>query len=229
MRTASAMTGVAALQLKAIFLPDVALVDLDLPGVDGLDLVARLSEYGDCGIIAMSDHSSDEAIALSLESGADDHIAKPPRPRELVARVFALGRRITTNEFVKLSRVKLTAKSDGIELDTAGRLIKTGAGDHVSLTTAEYKALTMLLAASGKPVSRNRLSLAALRREWSSADRGVDQLIFGLRQKLASGSNERMIHSIRGVGYMLSVGHSKAPLDKVAVRNLLDMVQIQEQ
>jgi DNA-binding response OmpR family regulator len=210
-----AVTGMAGLELKSTVRPNIALVDLALPDIDSFELVRRLSDHGDCGIIAISSLTVEEKIVRSLEGGADDYLVKPPRPGELVARIWALYRRVKTREIATIDHLESTTQLGRIKFDHLARLIRVENGDYVPLTTAEYTALAMLLAAKGKPVSRDRLSLAALNRQWSSEDRGVDQLIFVLRQKLAVGNKERLIHSIRGVGYMISVSSLKSDMDKM--------------
>jgi DNA-binding response OmpR family regulator len=205
-----ACTGAEAVALKPTFSPDVVLVDLELPDVDGSALIRWLSAQNDCGIIVVSG-SADEAIRVrSLELGADDYVTKPPSLPELVARVRAVHRRLGERGILDANNAKAqseraTASVGEFTVDLHARQIRDPAGKLVNLTAAEFAVLAALVEARGAPVSRERLSEIALHRTGHSDDRGVDQLIFGLRQKLASPDDRRrFIQSVRNAGYLLS-------------------------
>lgn len=218
MQTAWARTGAEAVTLKASFKPDVVLVDLNLPDTDGIALVAWLAKRGECGVIVVSGLGEDSDRIVGLELGADDYIAKPPHLREMLARIRAVHRRITTRLAPAADIVVPKAVTVGpISIDISHRSVHTTQGERISLTGAEFTALETMLAANGMPVSRDTLCQAALHRPWRVEDRSVDQLIFNLRQKLpGQGERNRLIHSIRGAGYLLAAGHASTPAQAVA-------------
>ncbi len=206
MPTAWATTGTEGLKLRASFHPDIALVDLNLPDADGISLVTWLSQHGDCGIIVISGFGGEADRVVGLELGADDFVTKPPHLRELLARIRAVHRRVRLRAAPKPSPRDEQAVTIGqIQIDLVHRAVHTLAGERISLTAAEFTALETMLAANGKPVSRDQLCEAALHRPWRPDDRSVDQLIFNLRQKLpGSYAGTGLIHSIRGAGYLLA-------------------------
>jgi two-component system, OmpR family, response regulator len=205
MRTICATNGAEGLALMRSFAPDIALVDLKLPDTDGIGLVSLLAQQGDCGIIIVSGLTDEADIIVGLDLGADDYVCKPTSPRELLARIRAVHRRVKMRSAVKTGVAARPAIQVGkITIDLKGRSVQSTNGDPIKLSAAEFTALETLLAASGQAVSRDSLSEAALNHPWRAEDRSVDRLIFNLRQKLAAGDDRRLIHSIRGTGYMLT-------------------------
>jgi len=206
MRTALAPTVPLGMALCKSFLPDVVLLDLDLPGGDGVALIGRLAREGDCGIIAVSGRGEESERVAGLEQGADDYIVKPVRLREMLARIRAVHRRAQRRGPARPSQPIHIVGPWRVDLQR--RTVLDGADGAAALTGAEFAALQALLEAVGEPVSRERLSAAALRRPWRPEDRSIDQLIFGLRRKLADDDPaRRLIQSVRGAGYVL-VGES---------------------
>jgi DNA-binding response OmpR family regulator len=215
MRTAWAQTGARAIELKRSFMPDVVLVDLELPDTNGVDLIGWLAGLQDCGIIVVSGRSEEAERIVGLELGADDYIAKPPQLRELVARIRAVHRRSHLRTAAR-SEARPDPSSPPIHpvqigawrVDLQRRTVRDGDGKPMPITAAEFAALQELVLAGGQPVSREKLSEAALRRPWRPEDRSIDQLIFSLRRKLGdSEGGARMIQSVRGAGYILVVEH----------------------
>jgi DNA-binding response OmpR family regulator len=209
-RTHLAYTGAEAIALKSLADPDVVLVDLELPDVDGSTLIRWLKQQRDCGIIVVSG-ARDEAIrVLSLELGADDYVTKPPSLRELVARIRAVHRRVSERNVPAANSTRKAAERTnaavgGFAVDLHARQVRDASGRAVNITAAEFAVLAALIAAKGEPVPRDRLSEIALRRPGHSEDRGVDQLIFGLRQKLSlPGDRCRFIQSVRNTGYLIA-------------------------
>jgi DNA-binding response OmpR family regulator len=204
MSTAWAATGGRGMELKKSFAPDIVLVDLELPDISGVVLIGWLSQDRDCGIIIVSAHSAETELVVGLELGADDYIAKPVHLREMVARIRAVHRRVHMR--VPAPRPPRAVHRVGAcRVDLQRRSVHDAADRPVVLTGAEFAALQSLLAAAGAPVSRERLSEAALRRPWRPEDRSIDQLIFSLRRKLADGDRaQRLIQSVRGAGYVLA-------------------------
>jgi DNA-binding response OmpR family regulator len=212
MRTAWAQTGAKAIELKRSFMPDVVLVDLELPDTSGVALISWLSALHDCGIIVVSGRGEESERIVGLELGADDYIAKPPQLREMVARIRAVHRR---------SHARAAAASEAPpppplpqvypvqvgpwRVDLQRRIV-TDAGDKaLAITAAEFAALQELVLARGEPVTRERLCEVALRRPWRAEDRSIDQLIFSLRRKLGDRDEAgRIIRSVRATGYVLA-------------------------
>jgi two-component system catabolic regulation response regulator CreB len=191
-----AETGAEAWERKQEFRPDIALIDLGLPDVEGFDLVERFATPGDCGIILVTANDEESARVMALETGADDYMVKPAPARELVARIHALHRRLHRPQSDRMMR---------IYIDPSQRCLIGATGERTSLTEAEMSALDTLLDAGGVSVSREWLSRIALKRPLHADDRSVDQLVMKLRRKLASqGASERVILSARRQGYVIA-------------------------
>lgn len=211
MRTAWAQTGARAIELKRSFMPDVVLVDLELPDTSGVKLISWLAGQQDCGIIVVSGRSEEAERIVGLELGADDYIAKPPQLREMVARIRAVHRRSQPRGAVAAETISLAApgthpvRVGPWRLDLQRRAVSSTDGQPIPVTSAEFNAFQELALANGQPVSRERLSEQALRRPWRPEDRSIDQLIFSLRRKLGDGEGGiRLIQSVRGAGYVLA-------------------------
>ncbi len=197
-----ATSGAEAVDMKASFSPDLALVDLELPDVNGVDLIRWLVGQQDCGVIVVSGAGDETDRIVGLELGADDYVAKPPNMRELIARIRAVHRRTSSRS--KVVESDETVAIGETRLDLARRVVTGREGARISLTGAEYAALEALARVQGKVVTRDELSKAALRRAWQPEDRSVDQLVLSLRQKLGPDNNgQSPIESIRGSGYLL--------------------------
>ncbi len=205
MRSVWAATGHEALASIAGFDPAIVLVDLELPDTNGLPLIQWLVANTGCGIIVVSGHADEAERVTCLESGADDYITKPATPRELVARIRAVQRRIEGS--AKAGRP--VVPSPGLPLgplvvDLKRRQVRAADGSEIHLTGAEFAVLRALLEAAEQPVSRKVLSPLALRRPWQAEDRGIDQLVFELRRKLvAHGADRRVITTVRHCGYQI--------------------------
>ena len=204
MRTAWAANEADGMLLKRSFAPDVVLLDPGAPGTDGAGLLARIVRQGDCGVIAVSGAAGVVDRIVGLEMGADDFLAKPLHLQELLARIRAVDRRVRARAANAGPAAVPVMQVGHIQVDLDSRAVRSAGGERIALTAAEFAALESMLVALGKPVSRDRLSKAALRRPWRPDDRSVDQLIFTLRQKLSDDAEHRLIHSVRGAGYLLA-------------------------
>ncbi len=203
-----AKTGADAITLRTSFLPDVVLVDLQLPDTNGLVLIKWLVDQGNCGVIVVSGAGEMADRVVGLELGADDYIGKPPSMRELVARIRAVHRRVSQRFPAERHAVALSA--GGIRIDPDQRTVHGPTGERIALTSAEYAVLKALSLAHGQVVSRDQLSETALHRRWQAEDRSIDQLILNLRQKLPSDADGKsLIQSIRGSGYLLRLTETK--------------------
>ena len=205
MSVVCAATGAKGMSLKNSFHPDIVLVDLELPDTNGVDLIAYFAESRSCGIIVVSGMGEEADRIVGLELGADDYIVKPPRMREMIARIRAVHRRVNRREETKLSpRARDVFVVGPVRINVILRAVTLEDGSRIQLTSAEFTLLEVLAAANGQAVSRDTLSEAALRRPWRPEDRSVDQLVFSLRQKLPQDvGGAPLIHSIRGAGYLL--------------------------
>ncbi|CAH2599498.1 Response regulator transcription factor [Rhodovastum atsumiense] len=201
METHVVASGAAAIAEKSVFRPDVALLDLELPDVNGLELVARFAQDADCGIIVVTVDGAEQARITGLETGADDYIVKPAPLRELAARIRAVHRRLSRPD---PEPDPAAPRGPLVTLDCARRLLSGPNEENIALTEAETAALEALLDADGGSVSREWLSQTALKRSLHADDRSVDQLVLKLRRKVASaGASDRTILSARRHGYVI--------------------------
>jgi DNA-binding response OmpR family regulator len=216
MKVAWARNGAEAIRLKESFRPDVVLVDLELPDVNGVSLISWLAGKRDCGIIVVSGRGEEVERIVGIEMGADDYVTKPAPMRELVARIRAVHRRAARPQ---ASAAPATPQSDSglvtvgtVRVDRRRRIV-TGPDDApIHLTAAEFVALDALIEQAPQPVSREKLCRLALRRPFHAEDRGVDQLILNLRRKLfADDTAHSVIVSVRGAGYAIVSEADGAP------------------
>jgi DNA-binding response OmpR family regulator len=191
--------GLAALR-KGHF--DVVLLDIMMPGVDGLEVCRRIRALPDRAqtpILMLTAKGDDVDKIVGLELGADDYLAKPFNPRELLARVRAILRRAQpAGEAHQLfNAAGLTIDFDAREVTVEGR--------RQVLTHFEFELLATLARAAGRVLSREHLMDALKGEEFESFDRSIDVHISKLRAKLESNPKEpRYIRTVRGVGYVLA-------------------------
>ena len=186
-------------------MPEIVLVGLCLPDVNSVTLVRQLAQLRSCGVVVLANPEDETARIASLEGGADDYLTKSASVQEMVARVRAVHRRVNGGKSRSMpSDLDAALVVGPIRIRRQHRSVHTLDGRRVNLTSAEYTALETLVCADGAPVSRDRLSEAALRRRWHAEDRSVDQLVFNLRQKLPMAEDGSvLIQSIRGAGYWI--------------------------
>ncbi len=198
--------GADLLALVASDPPALVLLDLGLPGEDGLLIARQLRQMLSCGLLIVSGRGDAVDKVVGLEIGADDYITKPFDLRELVARIKAVARRLAPVPWVPPVAVAQPEwwRFAGWSLDRAGRRLLSAAGDEVSLTAGEFDLLCVLVQHAGRVLSRDFLLEATRDREAAPFDRTVDVQIGRLRRKLGDDSGEpRLIKAIRGAGYML--------------------------
>lgn len=182
---------------------DLLMIDINLPGEDGLELTRKIRETSDVGIILVTGRTDAVDRIVGLEIGADDYVTKPFDQRELLARVKNLLRR------VRRPRVDMpgqgTIRFDGWSFDLARRTLQAPDGSFVELTRAELKLLALLAANPGQVMSRERILHEIANREWDPGDRTVDVVVRRLRQKLADESRHpRLIVTSHGEGYLFA-------------------------
>lgn len=183
--------------------PDLVLLDLMLPGVDGLEVCRRIKSASDTqGIpIVMLTAKSEEAdVVTGLELGADDYVTKPFSPRVLLARVRAILRRQTKPQMQDEHQAPTTTRAGRfvIHSDRHEALID---GQPVELTATEFRLLSMLAKHPGRVYSRQQIVESIHGHLVAVTDRSVDVLVMGLRRKLGPHGSE--IQTVRGVGYRL--------------------------
>lgn len=177
--------------------PELVLLDLMLPGLDGLEVCRRLrAQEGtrDTPVLMLTAKSEEADVVIGLEMGADDYLAKPFSPRELLARVRALLRRAQRPEEPGRTRIEM----HGLVLDVTRHEV-LNQGDLVPLTRAEFRLLWTLAQRPGRVYSRNELVDEITAGEAFIIDRNVDVHVSSIRKKL--GQAGKMIATVRGVGY----------------------------
>lgn len=179
--------------------PDMILLDLMLPGRDGLEICKELRSFSNVPIIMTTARVEEIDRLLGLELGADDYVCKPYSPREVVARVKTVLRRMLP------AGTESAVAQAGIVLDEA-RFQATIEGLPLDLTPVEFRLLKTLLAQPGRVFSRGRLLDNLYNDQRVVSDRTVDTHVKNLRKKLQAGSpGQEIIHSIYGVGYKLEL------------------------
>ena len=185
-------TGEEALEASV---PDLVLLDLRLPGVDGTEVCRRLRARSDVPIIVVTAKGEEVDRVVLLELGADDYIVKPFGFRELIARIRAVTRR--TGDRPALSAARLGR----LELDTRGRRIFVD-GEEIDLTPKELDLLALLASDPGAVFSRSRILEEVWQTSWFGSAKTIDVHVGALRKKLGDPS---WIETVRGVGLRLHV------------------------
>jgi DNA-binding response OmpR family regulator len=179
--------------------PNLVILDLNLPGMDGLDVAREIRRKSDTPIIMLTARVEEMDQLIGLELGADDYITKPFSPRIVVARVRALLRRAES----KKDGNQILRVAD-IEIDLEGHVVKR-AGVEIGLTPTEFNLLVKLADQPGRAFSRLQLLEASQGVAYEGYERTVDAHIKNLRQKLeADPKKPRYIETVFGVGYRLS-------------------------
>jgi two-component system OmpR family response regulator len=183
---------------------DLVVLDVMLPGEDGLSICRRLSADGGPAIIMVSAMGEEIDRVLGLELGADDYLAKPCSPRELLARVRAVFRRLEEVRGGAPKRGK-AYQFQGFVVDSLRRQLRAPNGTTILLTSGEYALLSAFLDHPQRILSRDQLLDIARGDEADVFDRAVDVQISRLRRKLHACSDGEIIKTVRGAGYMFDV------------------------
>lgn len=176
--------------------PDAIVLDIMLPGMQGLEVLRKLRESSRVPVIMLTARGEDTDRILGLELGADDYLPKPCNPRELAARLRAVLRR--SADAPQPDQLDV----DGVVLNPGTRQV-TVEGTPVEFTSAEFNIMQLLLRSAGQIVDKDTLSIEALGRPLGAYDRSIDVHISKIRRKLAQEGKPDIILSVRGAGYQM--------------------------
>lgn len=182
---------------------DLVLLDIRLPGEDGLTLLKDLRKHSEVGVIMVTGKSDDVDRIVALEMGADDYVTKPFNPRELLARTKNLLKRTAAARAADPDeRIK---KFSGWALDMDKRRLESPDGKEVRLTRGEFELLAALVFRPGLVMTRDNLLDHISHREWAPEDRSVDVLVGRIRRKIETDpQNPSLIITVHGVGYVFA-------------------------
>jgi two-component system response regulator RstA len=176
--------------------PDLVVLDIMLPGLDGLEVCRGVRKQYRQPILMLTARGDESDELLGLEAGADDYLSKPVRPELLLARIRALLRRArrfeTESHVLTVGSVVVDAASRSLTIDSKS----------IDVTTTEFELIWCLVSHAGEVVTRDQLSCALHGYEWDGSDRSVDLAVSRLRGKLrAHGYDSELVLSVHGVGY----------------------------
>ncbi len=183
--------------------PDVVVLDLMLPGIDGMEVCRRIRTFSDAYVIMLTAKTDEVDKLIGLSVGADDYLTKPFSPRELVARVRAMLRRPRTSPSEPAAAVR---RFGALEIDPAGRDVRV-AGHPVDLTRTEFDLLDTLSAEPRVVFTRRQLLERVWGGDWYGDDHVIDVHVGNLRHKLDDDAVQpRYVRTVRGVGYRMGTG-----------------------
>ncbi|MBO9375884.1 response regulator [Sphingomonas histidinilytica] len=188
---------------------DLIILDIMLPGTNGIELCRQLRQKSDVPIIFISAKGSETDRVIGLEIGADDYLAKPFGTRELMARVRAVLRRGGMDRQSEQSR-RNEARFDGWQVNFPRRELTSPSGAVVDLTGAEFDLLSSFLHNAQRVIARERLIELSRTRLGDASDRSIDVLVSRLRRKLQGEGRDAPITTVRGVGYMFNAEVTRA-------------------
>ena len=197
----SAGDGVEALQLAEDFVPDLVILDLGLPKLDGVEVCRRLRAESDAPILILTARTQTDDRVEGLDSGADDYLVKPFERKELLARMRALLRRRPPRGTAALSVADLRLNPDTREVYRGDRPIE--------LTNREFELLEYLMRNERLVVSRERLLEEVWGYDPMAMTNTIDVFISNLRRKLESGGEPRVLHTKRGAGYVVKAARDE--------------------
>ena len=184
--------------------PDVVILDLGLPSLDGIEVCRQIRTFSDAYVVMLTARSEEVDTLIGLTVGADDYITKPFSPRELMARIQAMLRRPRTPREAEDQRPDL--RFGDLRVDLLGRDVWLG-GEPVALTRTEFDLLAALAARPRMAFSRRQLIDHVWGQSWVGDEHLVDVHIGHLRRKLGDDASEgRFVRTVRGVGYRMGSG-----------------------
>jgi DNA-binding response OmpR family regulator len=191
----TAVDGVEALTLAADFMPDLVVLDLGLPRLDGMEVVRRLRVEGDVPILILTARAETNDRVEGLDRGADDYLVKPFERQELLARIRALLRRRPPRGSASLIVGDLRLNPDTREVSRGDR--------EIELTNREFELLEYLMRNERLVISRERLLDEVWGYDPTAATNTIDVFISNLRRKLEADGEPRVLHTKRGAGYVI--------------------------
>jgi two-component system, OmpR family, response regulator MprA len=196
--------GIVALDVAHAFLPDLVILDLGLPRMDGIDVAKSMRETDDVPILVLTARDAVESRVEGLDAGADDYLVKPFERQELLARLRALLRRRPPRGQAALVVGDLKLNPDTHEVTRGGS--SDGVGDRpIDLTQREFELLEYLMRNERIVISRQRLLDEVWGYDPFSMTNTIEVFVSNLRRKLEAGGEPRLLHTIRGAGYVLRV------------------------
>ena len=181
---------------------NLVILDVMLPEINGLDVLKEIRKFSKIPVIMLTAKGDEIDIILGLELGADDYLPKPFSPRELVARIKALFRRIDATEMAIEKEIRHKIELNGVILDSSTRSASKD-GQILPLTEVEFSILEQLMRNAGVVVERQDLAFKVLGRRLTYEDRSLDVHMSNLRKKLGCNtSDNEIIKTIRGIGYI---------------------------
>lgn len=199
-------SGAAALEVARDVDPDVVVLDLGLPGIDGLEVCRQLRTFSDAYVVMLTARDTEVDTIVGLSVGADDYVTKPFSPRELVARIRAMLRRPRTVGGAT-PEAQTPARAFGpLRIDVASRQVSLE-GESIPLTRTEFDILAALSSRPGVVWSRRQLIDTVWGEPWVGNDHLVDVHVGHLRRKLGDDpADPKFVHTVRGVGYRMGTG-----------------------
>lgn len=186
--------------------PDLVVLDLGLPGLDGVEVCRRLRTFSDCYVVMLTARADEVDTLVGLSVGADDYMTKPFSPRELVARVGALMRRPRRDVTLAAARGGTVLEVGPLRIDVDAREVHLD-GAPVPLTRTELDVLAALAARPERVLTRRALIDAVWGPGWVGDDHLVDVHVLHVRRKLGDTAEaQRFVRTVRGVGYRIGTG-----------------------
>lgn len=194
--------GESAIEVATTFNPDVVVLDLGLPRIDGVEVCRRLRTFSHAYVIMLTSRTTEVDRVVGLEVGADDYMTKPFSPRELVARVRAMLRR-PRQVVPSHAHAGVAVRQLGdLRIDTDGRTVQVG-DDEIPLTRIEFDLLDVLTSKPTMVFSRAVLRDLVWGADWFGDDHVIDVHIANLRKKIDRGTQASRVRTVRGVGYRM--------------------------
>ena len=193
---------------------DLIVLDIMMPGEDGLSLCRSLVESGTVPVILLTAMAEDTDRIVGLEIGADDYVTKPWDERELLARIRSVMRRVTERRSAGAKAIDAEQRQvsfNGWILNLDSRELKNPEGRKIELTSGEFSLLNEFIEKAGRVLSRDHLLRAIYSRDWEPFDRSIDVLVTRLRRKIEADSRHpEIIKTVRGTGYMFAAAIKRA-------------------
>jgi DNA-binding response OmpR family regulator len=201
--------GTAMREVLATVTVDLVIVDLMLPGEDGFALVRQVRDRHRAGILMLTARDNSNDRIVGLEIGADDYVTKPFEPRELLARIRSIVRRVGPGVEGAVSPPGPVVGGGPmvgvLRFDRDARVLVSAAGDVVELTAGEYAPLCAFVDSPGRVLSREALLATVRDRDWDYFDRSIDILVTRLRRKIEpEPGHPTLIKTVRGAGYLFT-------------------------